>query len=176
MIYKSNEITFYQNDICIITILLIIYFQMGNQSSVTYLSVSQVQAAVCSQPNTANPHHNDTDVTNTTWLSQYPQDPDANDSSHGGSYDTYAAEPLESLYQRIATILYSRVSVAVCAFGLIGNIFNLLVLVPKGNLLQTGENWAVRLRRFGGTSSIGYPLLFGYITPWFSGSAVGDVW
>ena len=65
-----------------------------------------------------------------------------NTSDHGYAYYTelnysdygvdYGDESGGGVYEDLADVLQRRVLVAICAFGLIGNAFNLLVLVPIG--------------------------------------------
>jgi hypothetical protein len=119
---------------------------MGNQSSMAYLTVSQLKSDVC--PSLA-PSQLELNDINTTWQSEtsYVHDAGAIDlntsDNMSGLTDQYSGlevtEPITSQYQQIATILYSRVIVVVCAFGAVGNIFNLLILVPKGIRCSLGR-------------------------------------
>ena len=54
-------------------------------------------------------------------------------------------------YRYIEEILYTRVAVAICIFGLIGNICNLFVLVPQGkskiNFIFKHKNTHKKIKR-----------------------------
>lgn len=55
-------------------------------------------------------------------------------SHKAGAYynDNFSSYSGEHNFQHIQQILYTRVAVAICFFGLIGNVFNLIILIPKG--------------------------------------------
>ena len=116
---------------------------MGNQGSVAYMTLDQLNAAVCGQLGSPLQNYSKTNVTNITLPSPTDDTKIASGESVDYAYNSNLTvddiDPDVSLYRWISNILYSRISVAVCVLGLIGNIFNLLILIPRGLYCSLGR-------------------------------------
>ncbi|ELU14405.1 hypothetical protein CAPTEDRAFT_195476 [Capitella teleta] len=55
------------------------------------------------------------------------------------NYDQYPQTETMHAFEHIQHILYTRVVVVICFLGLIGNVFNLVILIPKGLHFSMGR-------------------------------------